>query len=113
MAKVMAMLSGIATSNTAASGSCSTPIATNTATSTSNPTRSRRLSSGVIIRNTVAIKRPTAAQATLKANATALKGLKGYRKTVRVEVKNLRVSVRDGRGGRVRVHASAGAGITS
>src|SRR5438874_780847 len=62
--KVMAMLSGIATSNTAGNGSRSNPIAINTASITSRPTKSRSRISGIIIRNTTAISRPTAAQDT-------------------------------------------------
>src|SRR5665811_16189 len=62
--KVMAMLSGIATSNTAGNGSRASPIAVNTAASTTRPTRSRLLISGIIIRKTADISRPTAAQDT-------------------------------------------------
>ena len=58
------MLSGIATSSTAGSGSRSTPIAINTAASTTSPTTIAPLISGIIIRNTTAIKSPTAAQDT-------------------------------------------------
>ena len=58
------MLSGIATSNTAGNGSRSNPIAINTASITSRPTKSRSRISGIIIRNTTAISRPTAAQDT-------------------------------------------------
>ena len=58
------MLSGIATSNTAGNGSRSSPIAMNTAASRTSPTRSRLLISGIIIRKTTEISRPTAAQDT-------------------------------------------------
>ena len=58
------MLSGIATSKTAGSGSRSTPIAINTAAMTASPTQSRFRINGIIIRNTTAIKSPTAAQDT-------------------------------------------------
>ena len=61
---VMARLSGIATSSTACNGSRTTPIAINTAARTTSPTTSRFLISGIIIRTTVAISRPTAAQDT-------------------------------------------------
>jgi hypothetical protein len=60
----MAMLTGIATSRTVANGSRNSPIATNTAARITSPTTSRFLISGIIIRNTTAIKRPTAAQDT-------------------------------------------------
>ena len=60
----MAMLTGIATSNTDGNGNRNTPIATNTAVMTTSPTTSRRLKSGVIIRNTAESINPIAAQAT-------------------------------------------------
>jgi hypothetical protein len=58
------MLTGIATSKTAGSGSRSTPIATNTAASTTSLIRSRLPIRGVIIRKTTDIKSPTAAHDT-------------------------------------------------
>ena len=58
------MLTGIATSSTVGNGSRNSPIATNTAASTTSPITSRFLISGIIIRKTTAIKRPTAAQDT-------------------------------------------------
>ena len=65
MAKVMPRLSGIATSKTAGNGSRSSPTATNTAASTTTPTRSRLFNSGIIIRNTTASSSPTAAAGTV------------------------------------------------
>lgn len=53
---------GIATSNTAWSGRRSTPMARNTPSIRITAKGSARLSSGVIMRKTTAIKRPTAAQ---------------------------------------------------
>ena len=58
------MLSGIATSNTAANGSCSTPMGDKHRGQHDTAIRSRRLTSGIIIRNTTDISRPTATQDT-------------------------------------------------
>src|SRR5260370_27922376 len=60
MTKVMAILRGIATSNTAASGNRTSPMATKTAASIKSPTKSRLFTSGIHIRKTAHDKRPTA-----------------------------------------------------
>ena len=60
----MAIEIGIATSSTAGNGRRRMPIATKTATMTNSAITSRRLNSGVIIRNTTASIKPIAAQAT-------------------------------------------------
>ena len=58
------MLTGLATSKTTGNGSRSSPTAMNTAARITRPIRSRRLISGIIIRKTADISRPTAAQET-------------------------------------------------
>jgi hypothetical protein len=60
----MAMLKGIATSNTDGKGRRNIPIATNMATRITSPMTSRRLISGIIILKTTASIKPIAAQAT-------------------------------------------------
>src|SRR5262249_31957595 len=63
-AKVMAMLTGIAASSTRDIANRTRPMVTNTSRSITRLATSRRLTSGAIMRSTLAIKRPTAAQET-------------------------------------------------